>query len=780
MKETRTLAILTATVLLGAAARGAGPSKLPANKWVTLYDGRAVTGYMNRIHWVPEKGVALVWPASIPRSGPSYALAQFSVQERAWTEVPAELPAGYQLHINRGYGISRSPSSSLYLPGLKKLLVLQPPLMHSKQRATTWLVAPGGGAWEAVADARLSQKGSDFGTAEGLGGMPVPLWGALCYDAHNQEAISVGGGAVWGRVGAKKEKVAPGDWILDEKLGRVRRLTPDERGKITEARKWFPGNCGTWTFPEAARQWKMIAQPLAEQPSGRWFPGAAYDASAKKIVLFGGDNDARVLDDTWIYDCAKRTWKHVKPKASPPPRAGHAMVYVPQHKAVLLAGGYDGGWKALGDVWVYRVAKNEWTRLGLDLPAPAWQCSAVSDPESGTVLLFSSANRKKESVYALRLELDSAPKAPASAGAARVYHCRNYIHKRQQTPLPGEWLRGKRAPEDPKAVRARLAALPANTWKLLAPPLKAPARVWGRHAYDKKTHTAFAYGGAHFGYNGSEISEYSVLTNRWRGMADVTTFRPRWLFGSAGAHPGTNFFGWTNLKSHTRQSFGVDPVSGTVINLEGQLYSIKHHMVVGCIGSPPGRTQSYQACYCSTPRGLFAYGLKGLFKADVAGGKWEKVTGAIPGRKGHTEYDQLIHDSKRDRLVYVVMKDAGIWTFDFKAKKWSEERPAGPAPKLAIPSGDYVPELDAIMLVFAEGRKRVPEKMHFYKLGEKKWYTATYQGESKGSCGTLNNTTFYAPDLKVAVRLTMGSREGPIEVMVMRLDPKTLKLEELK
>ncbi len=774
-------ALCIAAVASAGETWGGTLAELPVNEWTTLYDGKPVSGWMNRIHWIPDKRVALVWPASIPRStGPSYALAHLSPGQNEWTTVPGSLPPQYALGLNRGYGQARSPSSSVYLAGLKKLLVLQPPIVPGKKAESTWLVDPDGGTWEPVATERMSHLPADFGSREGLRGMAVPLWGTLVYDARNKEAVSVGGGATWGRVGELREKVAAGDWIYDESSKRVRRLTADDGDQVGEARKWYPGTCGTWVFSETAKKWKMLEQPLAAQPSGRWFPGAAYDAGEKKVVLFGGGDDARVLGDTWIYDCAKRSWHEVKPKASPPSRAAHAMACVPGQKAVMLAGGYDGAWKGLSDVWVYRTAKNEWTQLESKLPAPAWQCTAAVDPASGAVLVYASGDRKKESVYALRLDLDSAAKAAAAGEPGPVYHCRNYIYRAQQTPLPGEWLTGKGAPEDPKAVRARLAALPANTWKLLQPPVKAPARVWGRHAYDRKTHTAFAYGGAHHGYNGSEISEYSVLTNRWRGMADVTTFRPRWFFGSAGAHPGTNFFGWTNLRSHTRQSLAVDPVSGTVINFEGQTYSMKHHMVIGCIGGPPHTTQGSQACYASTPRGVFAYGIKGLFRADVVAGKCQQVAGTIPGGKGHTEYDQLIHDSKRDRLVYVVQKGAAIWTFDLGTKEWAEEKPAGPAPPLAVPSGDYVPEFDAIMLVFAEDRKRPPERMHFYRLDEKRWYTAPYQGDKAGTYGSLNNTTFYDPELKTAIRLAMAAREGPIEVLVMRLVPGELKLEPLK
>jgi len=753
---------------------------LPVNKWVTLYDGPPVTGYMNRMHWLADKGVGLIWTANVERNDNPYALAQFSVATGKWTVKPGALPAGYDQEIpaiTRNYGIDRTPSSTLYLPTLGKLLVLHPS-GGKAGAAYTWLVDPDGGTWKAGSDQRLSQTGSEFNTQACREGSPVPMWGALCYDEGNQEAVSICGGATWGRVGEKQEKVGPGDWVYDEKLKRVRRLTADDEGKITGARKWYPGACGTWTFSPADMKWRMLDQPLGLQPSGRWFPGAAYDAAEKKIVLFGGDNDARVLGDTWIYDCKARTWQEAKPKTSPPPRAGQAMVYLPKEQVVLLAGGYVGGWQATGEVWVYRTAANEWTRLGLDLPAPTQQCSAAYEPVSGAALLF--APQDKSRVYALRLDLAKAPTGvAANAAPEAAYHCKNYHHKKQVTFLPNEWLAGEGAPEDEKTVRARLAALPANTWKLLELPRKAPTRIWGRDAYDKESHTVFAFGGSHFGYNGTEFSEYSLLTNRWRAMADPTTYRPYWTHSAASTHHGVNFSGWENGGGHTMQALAFDPVSRSVVNVAGEAYSARHHLVVASLGEPPGG-DPYNRPYVTTPSGLYCYRPPaGLSRADLEAGKWVPVGGPIPAKDNYYQYDHMVYDSKRDQILYLVSTSARVWAFDLATKKWSEEEPAGKKLKAIVPAGDYLPELDAVLLVFSEG-DAAPANMHLYKVGERKWYTAPYLGDKMGPYGNLNNTTFYDPELKLAVRLGNSGREATIEVLVMRLDPKELKLTPLE
>ncbi|MFW6164259.1 MAG: Kelch repeat-containing protein, partial [Planctomycetota bacterium] len=63
--------------------------------------------------------------------------------------------------------------------------------------------------------------------------------------------------------------------------------------------------------PEAL---EMAARALAQEPPGRALSQMAYDASAKKIVLFGGDGLDRHYADTWVYDCATRTWEQRFPK----------------------------------------------------------------------------------------------------------------------------------------------------------------------------------------------------------------------------------------------------------------------------------------------------------------------------------------------------------------------------------------------------------------------------------------------------------------------------------
>jgi hypothetical protein len=769
------------------------------NVWTPLGDGSYppprgswpnITG--PALCWIADRDFGLVAPITTEtegREGPGYR--RISFDEPKWSFVPGKPPATPDMWD--------SPRGYTYLPGLKKVLFVKQEWWWSSRKQATagWLMDPAPAEpgrtnvmWEPlVSPLSMSDRAADFNAATNAAGpgmetaqregLRLPIWGAVCYDALNQEAVSFGGGGVWGRVGKEKEKVGPGSWIFDEAAKRVRRLTTDDGTTITEARKWYPGNCGTWLFSEAEKKWRPLEQPLGQQPCGRILPGMAYDADAKKIVLFGGDDLARCFDDTWIYDCTKRTWSRIETKVAPSARAAHAMVYVPDQKVILLAGGYGGGWRSLKDVWVFSTAKGEWTKLALELPALAGQASADFDPKRGLVIMAaypSPRANNKIPVLTLKLDLAAAGKAePVAANPKSVYHCKVSGGGKDGTDLPDEWLAGAAAPEDPAKTLAELKALPANVWKQLKPPKSVRERNWGWYPYDVRSHRAFAWGGGHCAYAGAEVSEFDVLGNRWRGMDDPTNYNPIWLHGMVAGPPGVSFGGWGLLPTHARKSYGVDPLSDSLINYVGDVYSLKHHRFVGNIGLCPGRYGvSSQVAFVTAPHGLYGYSSGLLAKADVKSGHWEELA---KGGPRHNEDCFLVHDTKRDRLLDFAADGKATWSFDFASKTWTEEKPEGKVPPVVLGDGTYVPALDAVLLVFTEA-KGAPEKLWFYKCAEKKWYTAPSEGDKFN--GVHDNprdwSPHWDPELGLVVRITPSGFAEWVNVHVLRLDPATLKL----
>jgi len=767
---------------------------LETNKLTPVYDGPpGIIAVQARFMWLPDMKRGFIWP-NYDYGTRAYTHAMhaklhlYDPAEGKWSEVASTFPQDWLA------GRGTIAKSSVYLPGLKRVLFLWGGSSRKARKSCrSWLLDPKAATWEPLPkQPRMCDVSTDFQPANGADGSSVPLLGTLVYDGHNQEAVSIGGGGTWGRVGKQKEPVEVGDWIYDESTRpkRVRRLTSkdldkDAKLKITEARKWYPANCGTWTFSEKERKWHPIEQPLREQPPGRVLCDAAYVADAKKIVMFGGEDFQRCLRDTWIYDCATRTWGQARPKFSPSARACHAMVYVPDQKMVLLAGGYGPGWGPLKDVWVYNLGKNEWNKLTLDLPVSARYLSADYERESKTVLISLSSPRwgknKTTTILGLKLSLKEAPFAssPKPVDPKLEYHCK---HKVWPAPLPEEWDSPKNKPGDPEAGRKELAALPANTWVHRVPPMKVRARQWGKYIYDRRTHRAYAWGGGHYGYIGAEMSEYDLLTNRWRSMNDPVNYKLVWRHPAAGGFPGVSFQGWRLMGTHARKTYHVDPLSNSVITVHGDVYDIKERRFVLNTGwRPGGWGASGQHADVTTPHGLYTFAVDrstrkgGLRKANVAAGKWDLIATGGPNR--HHEYDTLCYDAKRDRIIHTQSKGAVLSVFDFRTKKWSVETPEGAAPTAVLGDCCYVDDLDAMMWVFGGSYRKPAPKMYFYKLEEKKWYTAPYKGKVVGWYGNLNNSPCYDPKLKLCVRLTHYDRNRFVEVVVMRLDPKTLDLK---
>ena len=769
---------------------GAAPAgKFPANRWMKISAGelpstksvKNAKRIYNKPIWVPEMNAAICWPSFTKAGGHFYT---FSAAAGKWSEAIAEFPPKQDF----APGL-RCPLAGVYLPKAKKLLfVYQNTKRFSKPLATTWLLDPIAKKWEIQTnELRMCDDSAKFNPSAFKKDWTVPFWGDLVYDAGNEEAVAFGGACTWGRVSREKEEVAPGDWIYDETSDpkRVRRLPA--KGGAVEARKWYPAQTGTWTFSEETEKWTPTEQPMSGQPSGRILSQMAFDAAEKKIVLFGGDDRARCLGDTWIYDCATRTWKEARPKTSPPPRAAHALVYVPEAQAVLLAGGYGGGWNKLQDVWAYSTSKNEWTRLDLDLPEPTQYCSGYYDPELKAAMIAIAPGGRGNSkwpIYALNLDLASAPKAAAEKADPRsVWHS---VNGRWPGMLPDEWLKDKGAPEDPEAVRARLKSLTANQWVDAAPPFKTIERNWGSYVYDVKTHRAFAWGGGHSAYPGSDISEYDVLTNRWRNQDEPTEYYPLWKHRMSVGMPGTSFFGYSVLPRHARKSYGVDPVSRSLITWTGDVYDLEEHRILSFIGPCPPVSDNlhpnYQPAYVTASDGLYAYINKAgrLYRANVKLGKWDQV--AAGGPKGRSEFTHLAHDSKRDRLVLFEGGGPGIWTYDIKAEEWKVEEVQGGSPAKTLGDSTYVPSMDAVLLVFATSQEK-PESLYFYKLAERKWYSAPSEGAKPGRFSNASGKDFsphYDPELGIVVRLTPSGFCQPLDVHLMRLVPEELKLTPLE
>jgi IPT/TIG domain-containing protein/galactose oxidase-like protein len=84
---------------------------------------------------------------------------------------------------------------------------------------------------------------------------------------------------------------------------------------------------------------------------------------------------------------AQVTWSPLSPATSPPPRAGHAMVYDSARGRTVLFGGYDPTFAYLSDTWEWDGTN--WSQISTATsPSPRASAAAVYDPALGRVVLF--------------------------------------------------------------------------------------------------------------------------------------------------------------------------------------------------------------------------------------------------------------------------------------------------------------------------------------------------------------------------------------------------------
>jgi hypothetical protein len=126
------------------------------------------------------------------------------------------------------------------------------------------------------------------------------------------------------------------------------------------------GDPGTWIYSPASNAWEHLE--LNSQPPPRANSRLLYDPVNKKVILFGGDQLDRLVSDTWTFDVVAQKWEEKKPKRCPSPRAGHALLWLPKSKKVLLLGGYG-----------YSSATGYVEHLYRRLPLEAWTYDPAAD-----------------------------------------------------------------------------------------------------------------------------------------------------------------------------------------------------------------------------------------------------------------------------------------------------------------------------------------------------------------------------------------------------------------
>ncbi|MCY3018944.1 MAG: hypothetical protein NTW87_07950 [Planctomycetota bacterium] len=529
---------------------------------------------------------------------------------------------------------------------------------------------------------------------------------------------------------------------------------------------------------------EQVVDALAAEPPGRARSQTAYDPVRKKIVLFGGDALDRTLSDTWLYDCATRSWEQKFPEKCPAPRAGHVLAWLPKAGRIVLAGGYSRDWLAQ-EIWTYDVAANDW-KLLLHVPLVAEEYGRVkfsqNCPRVTSRLNQVGAVNEDDILICTTGAITWACKVDAGktdeAGtAARAVTSGCYTFNRID---PAIWERA--AQPEPEKTREFLNDLPANQWTALKFPMYAPGATnrWGTTAYDTDRHQLLFWGGGHATSQENDVAHFSVLGGFW----------------TLGYHPDDpieiiyacvptplSFSDRVHVPIHAYKAYCYDSSAGKMVYFD-RAYNpaVREWEPAPFPGlEHRGPMHSFMA---PTPLGAVAYSDKGLFRFDAKAGRWQKLpwTGPAFGAiwcDGHA----LRYDSKRDCLW--LANDKAIFRYDLatgKAEKLEVKKPKALGQFVLWGEEVYIPDADLILLMqlFKKPDGKLgnvawdPAENKFYWV-DLKFVENDKPVEFKEPPFSWSDALSYDAELKLVLLNNSSARK----VWVMKLDRKTAGLTEI-
>lgn len=521
------------------------------------------------------------------------------------------------------------------------------------------------------------------------GGDAPLIWGAMCYDPVNQEVLLFGGGGV-------------------------------------DAEN---GNVGTWVFKPSNNAWSRL--DLDMQPPPRCLSPMAYDAANQKIILFGGDRLDALYADTWVYDCATRTWAQKHPVLSPKPRFGHALLYLPKSRKIVLVGGseYTSSTAYFGaqyrqispmEMWTYDVVADEWklvksfsTADTIPLLSVQGAEAAIMAADTGDGIIAAGFNYCSGYTPAFAtFLLNCDPGQTDEAGTLAKGVPQGVLEKRTG-PFDPAWYDSAVPPSNPDSMEALLRNLPADTWtRLYQPRVPRLDRIWGTRVYDADHDQILVWGGGHSSHCGTDVPQYCPATNRWR-MAEAGEWPLERTFSNTSYPPYFTFQNRPFMTVHTYDNYAYDPLLKRMLLVKGKYTypydpvkmdwdsaRIMNHPLMGGRCGTISMTATARGAVCWTMTADIYSREYLCFLLDTAGRAWKRLPvtgGTLPIYR--TEAAGAAYDSKRDQMVFMSrITEAGkVWIYDFTDSILTAITPPGPVPSGILRECVYLPNLDKII-----------------------------------------------------------------------------------
>jgi hypothetical protein len=733
----------------------------PANQWVKLDEGKTGTRPGSVLLAAPDsQRLLLVGP-----SKDAAFVQAFDPAAKTWSDVGAAAPGGKET-IHPYYQAAYDPSTqTIYcLSG--------GPVMYSFDLGgKNWKTHPPaaeleGLSWHTLAcdtaGKRLVIVGSDK-KADNLGwtrtviyDIAAATWSRLAVGNENvvrehrelvalKEAVIDLGGRIrlaWYRdpkgIGTDAELIA-----LGERSAALTKL-PKADGFLTDVDgiETCLKNRATLDALRAARALQRKIEEAAEAqypaPCSRRNSPLVFDEKNKVFVLFGGDHEDYLMNDTWVLDLAKNTWRRAKPEQAPSPRAGHALCYLTRSGRVALYEGYvqssntDYGARPFEpanpvQLWIYDVAADRWeltahhTLAAKDdraLPAPLgffdgyasqYFCppALAADADDRLILAaHAGAPKWKRPCETWMFAVD-----PAQANAAGRERLGTEPNQRlyRTGPFQAAFCETADAPKD-----TGLDALPANRWVKVPAPPRNPMRGcrqrdWGTCVWDADREQILHWGGGHCVRSASSVAHFSPVAGRIVEGFDAD--EPYGANGGGGFDSSVLNRPW--VAPHNYNHYAYDPKCRLLVSARGYLYDPErmdwpriapyvHPFVFEWSGTVVETSPHGAIAWAKKPRSDNA----GLWLFDREKG-WTDLEPQGPLFPPYCDAHGMVYDAKRDRMLiggvgggYSKVSNGTFLAFDFKTRALTPVTPenAGLAKTRNAREMAYLDHADCVLI----------------------------------------------------------------------------------
>ena len=472
------------------------------------------------------------------------------------------------------------------------------------------------------------------------------------------------------------------------------------------------------------RKIEMAAEAHYPVPPSRRNSPLVFEEKNRVFVLFGGDHEDYLMNDTWVLDLEKGSWKRCKPDRAPGPRAGHALCALPRSGRVALYQGYvqssnpdysAAPYSAIAplQLWYFDPKAERWDLAG-SWPLPDKKSGGTGPAPAGIFYGYSSDRFSPAGLAA-----DGNDSLVLAKPACDLWFwkwkgpCETWTFQADPAPSPNPLPQrggGKgegagretlgtapdqrlyrtgpfvaaycEVPDEPKDTG--LDKLPDNKWVKLPSAPRNPCqgcrqRDWGTCVWDSDRDQILLWGGGHCVRAASTVAHYSPASGRIVEGFDAD--EPYGGNGSGGFDSSVLDRPWVCV--HNYNHYAYDPKCKLLVAGRGYLYD-------------PGRMDWLRAEQMALPyrfqwgstvvetsaHGAVAWAQKifprsddfGLWLFDREKG-WEDLQPQGKIFAPYCDASGIVYDSKRDRMIfsgagggYSKISNGTFVTFDFKSK----------------------------------------------------------------------------------------------------------------